>query len=247
MFKAFPEKYIEEIFCRLGDRSGHVNNIAPPKSVDRDAALRLLVEFLDDVANNSLMHLAIATESTEDVISISNIHKKMNKSNLEEPSASDAPFQKEMIDMYQREQTKIMRFAHLTEETFLYDSKLKEVQVLQDSNEISKEENSVSVMSNISSRKLRETWQGLKEPVLLVFCLVTRALHRFRLQLLWLCHRYLLHAKCKNSNEPEGMCNMNLLKRFIFIFFLIRSRGTLPSSKWRIIAPSELGRMRRGP
>jgi hypothetical protein len=76
--------------------------------------------------------------------------------------------------MYQTEQTKILRFAHLAEDLVSYDSQLKEVHIVSAASSDYEHGSDaadghgpapVKVLSNISVRKLRETWQGLKKPV----------------------------------------------------------------------------------
>ena len=71
--------------------------------------------------------------------------------------------------MYQQEQTKIMRFAHLADDTVAYNTHLKEAQLIPSATSDDPREGiQTKVLSNISIRKLRETWRGLKKPVRLL-------------------------------------------------------------------------------
>lgn len=118
---------------------------------------------MDHIASSPLAHLAIATESTDDVISISNIHHKRNADiGADKPSQS---FQSELVDMYQKEQTKILRFAHLAEDTLSYDSRLKEVQIVPTESSDAIDAEDTKQLSYVSAVKLREAWQALEKPV----------------------------------------------------------------------------------
>ena len=171
----------------------------------RRAALGQLIAFLDLISSSPLVHLAIATESTDDVISISNIHHQRNTDIGTENSSQS--FQSEMVDMYQKEQTKILRFAHLAEDTVSYDSRLKEVQIIPADASDNIVGDVTQQLSNVSAAKLREAWKALKKPVTtILLSSEPRRVYNFflNLQLLWLCHQYLLRAKAENKNEPKG-------------------------------------------
>lgn len=161
IFESIPKGLVVDVMRHLGDSTG---DMSIRGSADfKSTAFRVLLEFLEEVNKNSLMHLSIATESTADVVSISNIHRSRNEPSLSADSMMS--FQKEMTDMYQQEQTKILRFAHLADETVSYDSHLKEVHIIPLSREDSTGEGSSKTLSNISVKRLREIWQGLKAPV----------------------------------------------------------------------------------
>jgi hypothetical protein len=167
----FPDRYADEVIKLLGEY-GEVDVAAggaeggagakPARKEERSAeALALLLRFLDQVADSPLMHMAIATESTADVISISNIHHKRGGEAVNMP-INLAHSQDEMVNIYQSEQTKILRFAHLMDDTLSYDAQRNEVQVVDSGGDGA---DHVKPLSNITVKRLRETWQGLKKPV----------------------------------------------------------------------------------
>ena len=132
----------------------------------REQAFTLLLHFLDKVVNSPLMHLSVATESTADVISISQLHHNRNVSKPGDALTS-THYQDEMVNLYQREQTKIIRFAHLLDDTVLYDPQLHQVQLVTNFSS-DDEPGTEKPLSDVSIENLRETWQKLRNPVNIV-------------------------------------------------------------------------------